>query len=176
MWITCGKGAVALCGQGLQDTDCFLTSASMGSAALECASFPQPAAHHARSQPRPLSPRCRHRWRPCRPDGRRSTGPRGPGGRGVRCHAFRGPQVPAGGCWRHEHHPLRALPGLVARYAGRQGEIDALLRDFDADALRQWIHGLGIETFVGTSGRVFPTDMKAAPLLRAWLKRLRDAG
>src|SRR5690606_9033351 len=37
-------------------------------------------------------------------------------------------------------------------------------------------HGLGIDTFVGTSGRVFPTDMKAAPLLRAWLKRLRELG
>ncbi|MGY4525560.1 TIGR03862 family flavoprotein [Pseudomonas sp. TE21394] len=67
-------------------------------------------------------------------------------------------------------------PAFVARYAERQGEIDALLRDFDADALRQWIHGLGIETFIGTSGRVFPADMKAAPLLRAWLKRLRDSG
>ncbi|MGE8170948.1 TIGR03862 family flavoprotein [Pseudomonas putida] len=67
-------------------------------------------------------------------------------------------------------------PQFKARYAGRQDEIDALLRDFDADALRQWIHGLGIDTFVGTSGRVFPTDMKAAPLLRAWLKRLRDSG
>ncbi|WP_286912519.1 MULTISPECIES: TIGR03862 family flavoprotein [unclassified Pseudomonas] len=67
-------------------------------------------------------------------------------------------------------------PQFVARYAERQGEVDGLLRDFDATALRQWIHGLGIETFVGTSGRVFPTDMKAAPLLRAWLKRLRDSG
>jgi len=67
-------------------------------------------------------------------------------------------------------------PQFVARYAERQGAIDGLLRDFDATALRQWIHGLGIETFVGTSGRVFPTDMKAAPLLRAWLKRLRDSG
>lgn len=67
-------------------------------------------------------------------------------------------------------------PAFVGRYAERQGEIDTLLRDFDAEALRQWIHGLGIETFVGTSGRVFPTDMKAAPLLRAWLKRLRDSG
>ena len=47
---------------------------------------------------------------------------------------------------------------------------------FDADALCQWIHDLGIETFVGSSGRVFPTDMKAAPLLRAWLKRLRESG
>ncbi len=44
------------------------------------------------------------------------------------------------------------------------------------EALCEWIHGLGIDTFVGTSGRVFPTDMKAAPLLRAWLKRLRDHG
>ncbi|MGG5290247.1 TIGR03862 family flavoprotein [Pseudomonas shirazensis] len=67
-------------------------------------------------------------------------------------------------------------PAFVGRYAERSSEIDALLRGFDADALRQWIHGLGIETFVGTSGRVFPTDMKAAPLLRAWLKRLRDSG
>ena len=39
--------------------------------------------------------------------------------------------------------------------------------------MRAWAHGLGIDTFVGTSGRVFPTDMKAAPLLRAWLHRLR---
>ncbi len=69
-----------------------------------------------------------------------------------------------------------AYPAFVSRYAERQGEVDALLHDFDADALRQWIHGLGIETFVGTSGRVFPRDMKAAPLLRAWLKRLRDSG
>jgi len=67
-------------------------------------------------------------------------------------------------------------PQFVARYAERQDAIGRLLQDFDADALRQWIHGLGIETFVGTSGRVFPTDMKAAPLLRAWLKRLRDSG
>jgi len=67
-------------------------------------------------------------------------------------------------------------PAFVARYNERQGQIDRLLQGFDADALREWIHGLGIDTFVGTSGRVFPTDMKAAPLLRAWLKRLREAG
>lgn len=42
--------------------------------------------------------------------------------------------------------------------------------------MREWIHGLGINTFIGSSGRVFPTDMKAAPLLRAWLHRLREAG
>jgi len=42
--------------------------------------------------------------------------------------------------------------------------------------LRSWIHDLGIDTFVGTSGRVFPVEMKAAPLLRAWLHRLRAVG
>ena len=65
---------------------------------------------------------------------------------------------------------------FVGRYGERRTEIGALLADFDSQALREWIHGLGINTFVGTSGRVFPTDMKAAPLLRAWLKRLRDSG
>src|SRR5690606_8058581 len=43
-------------------------------------------------------------------------------------------------------------------------------------ALRAWAQGLGIDTFVGSSGRVFPSQMKAAPLLRAWLNRLRNAG
>ncbi|MNJ16584.1 putative glutamate synthase subunit beta [compost metagenome] len=67
-------------------------------------------------------------------------------------------------------------PAFIARYAERTDEVARLLEGFDADVLRQWIHDLGIETFVGSSGRVFPRDMKAAPLLRAWLKRLRDAG
>ncbi|MDB5980784.1 MAG: NAD(FAD)-utilizing dehydrogenase [Pseudomonas sp.] len=67
-------------------------------------------------------------------------------------------------------------PAFLSRYAERAPFIAPLLRSFGADALRAWIHELGIETFVGSSGRVFPTDMKAAPLLRAWLKRLRDAG
>lgn len=58
---------------------------------------------------------------------------------------------------------------FLGRYGRRQKEIAALLGEFDADALRAWIHGLGIDTFVGSSGRVFPSDMKAAPLLRAWL-------
>lgn len=65
---------------------------------------------------------------------------------------------------------------FLGRYRERQEEIAGLLADFDADRLRAWIHDLGIDTFVGTSGRVFPSDMKAAPLLRAWLKRLREAG
>lgn len=67
-------------------------------------------------------------------------------------------------------------PAFVARYAERASVIAPLLRSFGAQALCDWIHGLGIQTFVGSSGRVFPTDMKAAPLLRAWLKRLRESG
>ncbi|WP_434698943.1 TIGR03862 family flavoprotein [Pseudomonas sp. D1-1] len=69
-----------------------------------------------------------------------------------------------------------AFPAFLSRYGERAPNIAPLLRAFGADELCEWIHGLGIDTFVGSSGRVFPTDMKAAPLLRAWLKRLRDAG
>ncbi len=65
---------------------------------------------------------------------------------------------------------------FVSRYAERAGDLRPLLDAFTPDALREWIHGLGIDTFVGSSGRVFPSDMKAAPLLRAWLKRLRERG
>lgn len=61
-----------------------------------------------------------------------------------------------------------AYPAFVSRYAERAPQMAPLLRGFGAQALCEWIQGLGIETFVGTSGRVFPTDMKAAPLLRAW--------
>ncbi|BBP79518.1 NAD(FAD)-utilizing dehydrogenase [Pseudomonas sp. Ost2] len=67
-------------------------------------------------------------------------------------------------------------PAFLSRYAERAPQIAPMLRAFGADELCEWIHGLGITTFVGSSGRVFPSDMKAAPLLRAWLKRLRDAG
>ena len=65
---------------------------------------------------------------------------------------------------------------FVSRYGARQAQIGPLLDAFGPEALCDWIHGLGIETFVGSSGRVFPRDMKAAPLLRAWLHRLREAG
>ena len=51
-----------------------------------------------------------------------------------------------------------------------------MLSAFDANALREWVHGLGVQTFVGSSGRVFPQEMKAAPLLRRWLQRLRGQG
>ena len=69
-----------------------------------------------------------------------------------------------------------ARDAFAARYGDRRTQIEPLLDAFDAEALRAWAHGLGIETFVGTSGRVFPTQMKAAPLLRAWLHRLRGMG
>lgn len=65
---------------------------------------------------------------------------------------------------------------LLARYAQASPDLKPYLDKFSAEDLRQWIHGLGIATFVGSSGRVFPTDMKAAPLLRAWLHRLRELG
>jgi uncharacterized flavoprotein (TIGR03862 family) len=67
-------------------------------------------------------------------------------------------------------------PDFVRRYGARGTQVAAWLEEFGPDAVRAWIHGLGIDTFIGTSGRVFPTDMKAAPLLRAWLHRLREAG
>lgn len=65
---------------------------------------------------------------------------------------------------------------FCTRYGSRQPQLQPLLDQLPPDALRAWVHGLGIETFVGSSGRVFPTQMKAAPLLRAWLHRLRSAG
>lgn len=68
------------------------------------------------------------------------------------------------------------LERFLTRYGARQAELEPILRDFSPDELRAWVSGLGIETFVGSSGRVFPTEMKAAPLLRAWLHRLRAAG
>jgi uncharacterized flavoprotein (TIGR03862 family) len=65
---------------------------------------------------------------------------------------------------------------FVERYGARRVEIGRWLDAFDADALRAWARGLGVETFAGSSGRVFPTDLKAAPLLRGWLRRLRESG
>jgi len=69
-----------------------------------------------------------------------------------------------------------AFDTFVARYGARSGEIRAWLERFDAEALRAWARGLGVETFVGSSGRVFPLDLKAAPLLRGWVRRLRARG
>jgi len=65
---------------------------------------------------------------------------------------------------------------FVARYGKRRAKIEPLLKMFGPEQLRAWVHGFGIETFVGTSGRVFPVGMKASPLLRAWLTRLNASG
>lgn len=69
-----------------------------------------------------------------------------------------------------------ARPGFDARYRERADAVGRWLDVFDADALRQWARGLGVETYVGSSGRVFPLDRKAAPLLRAWVRRLKETG
>ncbi|WP_395408060.1 TIGR03862 family flavoprotein [Pseudoduganella sp. UC29_106] len=65
---------------------------------------------------------------------------------------------------------------FVTRYGARAGVLRPMLDAFGPQQVRDWVHALGIDTFVGTSGRVFPTEMKAAPLLRAWLHRLRESG
>ena len=62
---------------------------------------------------------------------------------------------------------------FTTRYAERSEACAAWLKAFDATAICEWVKGLGLDTFVGSSQRIFPTDMKAAPLLRAWLHRLR---
>jgi len=65
---------------------------------------------------------------------------------------------------------------FVSRYDRQANRLKPALDQFGPQKVRDWVHGLGVETFVGSSNRVFPTDMKAAPLLRAWLHRLREAG
>ncbi len=68
---------------------------------------------------------------------------------------------------------------FATRYAGPdqpEGFWQSLIAEFDSGALRAWAAGLGVETFVASSKRVYPKEMKAAPLLRRWLQRLRAAG
>jgi uncharacterized flavoprotein (TIGR03862 family) len=68
------------------------------------------------------------------------------------------------------------LEKLLSRYGARRAQLEPVVNAFSPQALREWMQGLGIESFVGSSGRVFPKGMKAAPLLRAWLHRLRGQG
>ena len=68
------------------------------------------------------------------------------------------------------------LPDFLRRYGDKQTAVTSWINEFNPQNCRQWAKQLGIETFVGTSGRVFPQDMKAAPLLRAWLHRMRAKG
>ena len=69
-----------------------------------------------------------------------------------------------------------APEAFMSRYGERGAQLQPLITAFGPAELRAWAEALGVETFVGSSGRVFPKDMKAAPLLRAWLQRLRRAG
>ena len=68
------------------------------------------------------------------------------------------------------------LPAFLARYAGAQPHLEAVIEAFPPQALRDWSEALGQPTFVGSSGRVFPKAFKASPLLRAWLRRLDAQG
>lgn len=65
---------------------------------------------------------------------------------------------------------------FLERYGPGRSRLEPHLRAFGPAQLRAWAGELGISTFVGSSGRVFPREMKAAPLLRAWLRRLREQG
>ena len=69
-----------------------------------------------------------------------------------------------------------AMADFMTRYGAGHPTLEAALRAFDNDGIRAWARGLGIETLVGSSGRVFPVGLKAAPLLRRWLVRLRRDG
>lgn len=69
-----------------------------------------------------------------------------------------------------------AFAPFLSRYRDAADWLQPMLQQFDNEAVRNWAAGLGVETFVGTSGRVFPREMKAAPLLRAWLHQLRENG
>jgi uncharacterized flavoprotein (TIGR03862 family) len=68
------------------------------------------------------------------------------------------------------------LPAFISRYGEHSPEVSDWLHAFGPEAVVQWARSLGVDTFVGSSGRVFPVDLKAAPLLRSWLSRLRRIG
>ena len=69
-----------------------------------------------------------------------------------------------------------AFEPFLSRYGAQAEVLRPLLKQFGSSEVMAWAHNLGIETFVGSSGRIFPKEMKAAPLLRAWLHALKKAG
>ncbi len=69
-----------------------------------------------------------------------------------------------------------AIDEFLLQYGDASRWLEPMIRNFDASAIQAWMKGLGIDSFIGSSGRIFPTDKKAAPLLRAWLHRLKQAG
>jgi uncharacterized flavoprotein (TIGR03862 family) len=68
------------------------------------------------------------------------------------------------------------LDEFIAHYGAKSSRLEPMLRPFGPVQIREWVAELGFDTFIGTSGRVFPVTMKSAPLLRAWLTRLRSEG
>ena len=120
--------------------------------------------------------RCRRRW-PRRADGGGAAG----GGRGAAVTVYdrmpsvgRKLQIAGRGGLNLTHS--EPLPRFLGRYAGAAGVIGPAVGAWRPEALRAWCAGLGQDTFVGTSGRVFPVAFKATPLLRAWLGRLARQG
>jgi uncharacterized flavoprotein (TIGR03862 family) len=69
-----------------------------------------------------------------------------------------------------------AFAAFLERYHPREEQLHRAIEALTPDALRRWCEELGQETFIGSSGRVFPRSMKASPLLRAWLRRLAGLG
>jgi uncharacterized flavoprotein (TIGR03862 family) len=69
-----------------------------------------------------------------------------------------------------------AFETFLSRYGEQRVYLEPMLKHFNPESVRAWAKGLGVETFIGSSGRIFPSSMKAAPLLRAWLHRLRKSG
>lgn len=66
------------------------------------------------------------------------------------------------------------IQAFLKRYGAGEDRLGDAIRGFNSWAIRDWAKGLDTETFVGSSGRIFPTAFKASPLLRAWLTRLKD--
>ena len=94
----------------------------------------------------------------------------------LRSHAHGRPQVPDGRARRPQPHPQRGRGALSRPLRRRRPRLRPLIEAFRPADLRAWCEGLGQETFVGSSGRVFPKTFKASPLLRAWLDRLDALG
>lgn len=68
------------------------------------------------------------------------------------------------------------MPGFLGRYGSAADRLAPFIERFPPEALRAWADGMGGETFVGSSGRVFPKALKASPLLRGWIGRLQALG